>query len=551
MSPRRFLIDLAHPLTRSLVVGGLAGMVGIVCSALVPLAIGLAIDRGIIPRNTGSTLVWALAILVLILIRAGATVVQERRDVAVTVRSSYRTMELVNEHAAHLGSSLRHRISTGDLVSIGVGDITPIGRALSSTSRGAGAVVSIVVVAVIMLISALPLGLIVLVGVPVIVWLISQVLRPLRARQRDLRQLQGELTGVAVDIASGLRIIAGLGAQRNFGDQYHELSQKTRRFATLTARYEAVTSSCRVLLSGVLTTVVVWVGARQVLDGHLSPGQLVAFYGYAVFLVTPLRWLTDTAEFLNRGWVSIERVTGFLNVTPTFVSEGTHALPDSIELLDACSGVRVEHGRFSVVVCRSEREGGEIAQRLAGPGASAFIAGRPAGEYDVEDLRRRVLLVPSEDYLFAGPLGETLDPFGRVGVDAIERYARTASVDDVIAALEDALDTQVRAGGSSFSGGERQRLRLLRALLAEPDVLVLIEPTSSLDATTESHVAERLKAARAGLTTVVFSRSPLMIGHAEHVTVVEDGKVTVTGTPAQMHDHVEYQHILARSEELL
>lgn len=553
LTPLRLLTQLARPLTASLLVGMVAGIVGIVCAALVPLATGEAIDRGVIPRDTGSVTVWALVILGLILVRAGATVVQERRDLAATIRSAYRMAEIVNSHAADLGASLRRHINAGDLISIGVGDVTPIGFALASTSRGAGAIASIAVVAVIMLSQALPLGLIVLLGVPVIVWSVSRTLRPFRARQRDLRQTQGELTGIAVDIATGLRIITGLGAQSRFSDRYRERSQRTREQATVTARYEALVGSARVLLAGVLTTAVVWVGAREVLDGNLDAGQVVAFYGYAIFLVTPLRWLTDTAEFLNRGWVSLERVVGFLATATDHDADSAIApLPDAeLELTDPMSGLRARPGRLLAVVCSSERESSDVAARLE-PCAGALVAGRPGGDYDPEQLRHRVLLVPGDDYLFAGSLTETLDPLGAAAPGSLATHLRTASVDYVIEALPEGMDARVQSGGTSFSGGERQRLRLVRALVADPEVLILVEPTSALDATTESQVMERLKAARTGRTTVVVTTSPTVVAEADDIAVIADGALVAEGERDEVLDHPAVRAVMiSRSEAML
>jgi ABC-type multidrug transport system fused ATPase/permease subunit len=551
LTPRRLLVQIFRPLRGSLFVGMIAGIIGTVASALVPLATGEAIDRGVVPRDTGAVIDWAVVILGLIVVSAVATVVQERRDLTATVRSAYHTAEIVNSHAAELGSSLRRHINAGDLISIGVGDTMPIGFALASTSRGAGAVVSIIVVAVIMLVQAWPLGLIVLLGVPVIVWSISRALNPLRARQRDLRQTQGELTGIAVDIATGLRIITGLGVQRRFSEHYQQNSQQARAQATVTARYEAGVSAARVLLAGMLTTAVVWVGAREVLGGTLDAGQLVAFYGYALFLVTPLRWLTDTAEFLNRGWVSLERVVGFLRISPDGDSKAVAPLPDAdISLADPVSGLHARPGRLVAVICSSERESNDVAARLE-PGPANLLADRTRGNFDPEELRRRVLLVPGDDYLFAGSLSEMLDPLAVGAPGALGQHLRTASIDDVVEALPDGMASRVQAGGTSFSGGERQRLRLVRALVADPEVLILVEPTSALDATTESRVMERLKVARAGRTTVVVTTSPTVVAEADDIAVIADGALLVAGARNEVIDHPAVRKVMISRMETM
>ncbi|NUR24573.1 MAG: ABC transporter ATP-binding protein, partial [Catenulispora sp.] len=105
----------------------------------------------------------------------------------------------------------------------------------------------------------------------------------------------------------------------------------------------------------------------------------------------------------------------------------------------------------------------------------------------------------------------------------------TAAAEDIIEALPEGLDAEITERGRSFSGGQQQRLRLARALLADPEVLLLVEPTSAVDAHTEARIADRLAAARAGRTTVVFTTSPLMLDRAEHVVFLADGRAVAEG----------------------
>ena len=111
-----------------------------------------------------------------------------------------------------------------------------------------------------------------------------------------------------------------------------------------------------------------------------------------------------------------------------------------------------------------------------------------------------------------------------------------ASAEDVVAALPAGLDTMVAERGREFSGGQQQRLRLARALLADPPVLVLVEPTSAVDAHTEARIADRLAAARTGRTTVVCTTSPLVLDRADHVLYVEAGRVAAQGTHRELLD---------------
>ena len=114
------------------------------------------------------------------------------------------------------------------------------------------------------------------------------------------------------------------------------------------------------------------------------------------------------------------------------------------------------------------------------------------------DVRQRILVSDTGSQLFTGVLREELDPTGRRTDDELMAAIRTASAEDVLVALADGLDAEVEEKGRSFSGGQRQRLVLVRALLADPSVLVLVEPTSAVDAHTEARIADRLRDHRAG-----------------------------------------------------
>jgi ABC-type multidrug transport system fused ATPase/permease subunit len=139
---------------------------------------------------------------------------------------------------------------------------------------------------------------------------------------------------------------------------------------------------------------------------------------------------------------------------------------------------------------------------------------------------------------------------------ALDREVRaaldTASALDVLESIPDGLDGVVEERGRSYSGGQRQRLALARALLTDSDVLVLVEPTSAVDAHTEARIGQRLARHRRGRTTVVTTVSPLMLRQADEVLLLEDGLVTARGTHHELlrdPDHPAYRHIVIRAEE--
>ncbi len=168
-------------------------------------------------------------------------------------------------------------------------------------------------------------------------------------------------------------------------------------------------------------------------------------------------------------------------------------------------------------------------------------------------MRRRIVVSEADPVLFSGTLRSALDPWGRAdGEDGTLLGALSvANADDVLAALPDGLDAMVDERGRSFSGGQRQRLVLARALLAGAEVLVLVEPTSAVDAHTEARIARGLREARSGRTTVVVTTSPLVLDQADRVVLLEAGRVVAEGSHRELlRTRPDYRYAVTRGEDL-
>ena len=173
----------------------------------------------------------------------------------------------------------------------------------------------------------------------------------------------------------------------------------------------------------------------------------------------------------------------------------------------------------------------------------------PLDSLPLDVVRRRILVSEADPVLFSGTLRSELDPWGRRTDDEILGAIEVASARDVIDALPDGLDEIVDERGRSFSGGQRQRLVLARALLADTEIVVLVEPTSAVDAHTEARIAASLREARAGRTTVIVTTSPLVLERADQVALLDGGRVSATGTHRElMRENPTYREIVTRGE---
>ncbi|GAA2723260.1 ABC transporter ATP-binding protein [Actinocorallia aurantiaca] len=540
--PWRFLGWLARAQARTLLPAIGLSAVFMAVQALMPAAIGRAVDRGLVGRDESELLRWSLILLLLGLVQAAVGTPLHRLAVFVWLDTAYRTVQFVTRQATRLGATLPRRMSTGEVVAVGVSDVSKLSSAVEILTRGSGAVIAIATVTVVLLASTPRLGLVVLLGVPLIMAVSAPLMRPVHRRRTLQRELEGEVTGQAADLVAGLRVLRGLGGEEPFGRGFRARSQRLRGAGAHTAGAEATLKGAGVLLPGLLVLAVTWLGAHQLAAGTISAGELVAAYGYTAFLVNPLWTLADAAESFIKAHVAAARVVRLLALEPEHPGDGTREPdgPEAAVLVDPGSGLRAEPGLLTAVVA-GERAG-ELADRLGGyTGEGVRYGGVPLAE--LAGLRRRILVSGNEDRLFTGALAAELSPDG--DERALRRAIRTACAEDVVETT--GLDGLVAEGGREFSGGQQQRLKLARALAADPEVLILVEPTSAVDAHTEARVAERLAGHRAGRTTVVFTSSPLVLDRADRVVWVSGGEVAAEGAHRELLDRApDYRAAVTR-----
>ena len=551
-SPWRYLWWIVTSQRAAVLATVAAGVVWMVAQAVMPALIGRAIDEGVSVDDNGRLLFWTGLLLAAGLTQAVAGIVRHRYSVSMWLDAAYRTVQLVNAHSARLGATLSRRIATGEVVSVGANDIAHIGNSVDALGRAAGSLVAFLVVAALLLSTSTTLGLLVLIGVPLLTVAIGPLLKPLQQRNTLARSMQGELNTLASDIVGGLRVLRGIGGEQVFARRYAAESQRVRHAGVRVGALQSSLDALQVLLPGVFVVLVVWIGARFAVAGQISAGELVAFYGYAVFLMLPLRTATEFANKLIRARVAADRVLAVLRLQPEVVDPVDPAPePTDDTLSDPVSGFVARPGRLTALVGEEPAESAALADRLGYVVPSdATLGGIPMSRLPRDVLRRRVLVSDTTATLFSGRLRNELTGGRLVSEPALTRALHTASAGDVLEALPGRLDETVEERGRSFSGGQRQRLVLTRALLADPPVLVLVEPTSAVDAHTEARVADRLLDARAGRTTVVVTASPLLLDRVDDVAFLQGDRVVASGRHRDLLQTVPaYRATVTREED--
>ena len=558
-SPTRYLLWLGGHQKATLAAGMFFGTLWMASQAVMPFILGRAIDDGVIAGNLRAVVWWAAALLGLMVVQAVSDVAAHRAGVSNWMQAAFRSVRIVGHKISRTGDALPAALSTGEVVSTAASDAFRLGEVYEVLTRLAGAVGAWLVVTALIWQTSTALGLVVLFGVPVCCALLLFVVRPLQARQREQREAAGRMTAVGADTVAGLRVLRGIGGEHIFVDRYRVKSAATRDSGIRVARSLADLEASQVFVAGAFSVVFTWVGATLVLSGDISPGELVALFGFSIFLMTPIRTAADSVARFIRAHVGARKIIAVLSVDSN-VAESTTPVgapaPGSV-LVDERSGLVVEPGLLTAVVSREPAESAEAVSRLGRfedavlDEAAVHWGSADLRHVPLADIRSRIVVSEASPQLFSGSLRRQLDPRSRHDDAAILAALEATSALDILDGLEDGLDHEVTERGRGFSGGQRQRLVLTRAYLTEAENLVLIEPTSAVDAHTEQRIAARLGAARRreGRSTVVVTASPLMLREMDRVVLLEDGRVTASGSHQDlMTNSPAYRNVVIRSE---
>ncbi len=595
-SPARFLRWMLRRQPDVLAASLVLGLLWQLPLVLGPWIFGRAIDDGVVGGDAVKVVEWSVLLLVVTLVGAVCGILVHSLVVRGWLIALYGTTEMVTRKTAQLGHVLPRRSPTGEVLSVASSDSDEFGAMAEIITRAGAQLLSFLGVAAIVLSTSTTLGLMVLAAAPVLAGVALPFLMPLHRRQALERSRNSDLTSMATDIVAGLRILRGIGGERTFGQNYAGQSRSAMRAGVSAGIWQAVVEGLGVLFSGVFLVLLMWAGAHEVFAGRLSIGQLVSFLGYALFMVTPIRTFFEAAQKVTRAMVSARKAIAIFDQrSPWRAPDRPAPLDPSGELVDRATGFVARPGQLTVLVDAVPERSAALADRLgrylpadtepvphetgeslkgraarrerraraqrraelsrqdavraAGPWGVS-LSGIDLSETDVATVRRTIHVSDTSSQLFAGTLQDAVDPHGLLTRERAELLLRAANAEDVYDALPGGWQGRLDERGRGLSGGQRQRVVLARALALDAPVLVLVEPTSAVDAHTEARVAERVTQLRRGRTTVVCTVSPLWLHHADHVVLMSGDQVVAEGRHDELLDTCpDYRGVVNRAME--
>ena len=388
---------------------------------------------------------------------------------------------------------------------------------------------------------------------PLLFWTVFRYTGRIKLAARTARKSDGVLASVAQETLSSIRIVQGLAQEQQQDDRFQAQSESSLQAYLEGVRYQARVAPLVDFLAAVGLAMVMWYGAKQVMAGEITTGDVIVFFAYVTNLYSPMKALARLSNSLNRASVGAERVLDVLGarreVSDRKTARPAPRLRGEIEFRDVSFEYEpgrpvlkdvnlTVHARERVAIVGSTGAGKStlvsLVPRFFDPGHGVVcLDGEDIRSYQLQSLREQVSLVLQDSLLFSGTIRENI-AFGRpeAAEEEIVAAARAADADAFIRMMPDGYRSHVSERATSLSGGEKQRIAIARAILRDAPLLILDEPTSGLDAESERSVIDALMAAAAGRTTLIIAHRLSTVRFADRTAHGQGRPVRASVAPA-------------------
>ena len=528
---------------------------------VVPALIGLAVDEGIVQHDVTALVRYGLFILLVSALRGLAAFCQGYQGESAAQGVSYGLRKALYSHVQNLSFSFHDQAQTGELMARATADVEAL-RAF--IGRGTLQIFFLLLLLVGVTLALLrmnwELALLSLAVLPALAWRTERFSRRIRPMYRRVQDQIARVAGLIQENVSGVRVVKAFGREREEMARFDDGNQQLYRDYLDAAREQAVNAPFIDFLSNASTLVMMWLTGYLVIRGHLTYGDLVAFYAYLLQLVAPIRrggWLMAMG---SRAAASSERVFEILDTPVTVANKpGAVDLPEitgRVEFRDAsCAyypgrpvlenlSFEARPGQMVALVGMTGSGKTTVANLIPRfydvSGGQVLVDGFDVRDVQLQSLRRQIGIVMQETTLFSGSIRENI-AFGRPHASErdIEDAARAARAIEFIERLPLGYDTVVGERGVSLSGGQKQRVAIARALVMDPRLLILDEFTSSVDVATERLIRAALQELMRDRTTFVIAHRLSTVRAADTILVLDRGRLVAAG---------RHEELLANSE---
>ena len=367
----------------------------------------------------------------------------------------------------------------------------------------------------------------------------------------------------------GIRVIRAFHKEKEEIDKFKKENESLTGMQLMVGKISALMNPVTYVIVNLGLVLLIYLGAMQVDAGHLSQGQVIALINYISQILIELIKMANLIVLITKALSSAKRINSVFDVKSSMVEEGTEDIAEDQETpileFENVSFCYANAGEESLSEIDFAVYKGETVGIIGGTGSGKSTLvnliprfydatkgmvrfhGKPIEQYSLETLRQRIGVVPQKAVLFKGTIKSNLC-WGKkdASEEEMKEALLAAQALGFVEKRDQALDAPVAQGGKNFSGGQRQRLTIARALVRKPEILILDDSTSALDYVTDARLRRELKARKDTMTTFIVSQRTSSIQFADKIVVLEDGKMVGLGTHKYLLDHCEvYQEIYA------
>jgi ATP-binding cassette, subfamily B, multidrug efflux pump len=569
MTPARRLLHYFGRYKRALATGFLCVVGSAAFSLAKPSIVGSAVDvlsraasRGVLVRY-GLLFVGAAAVEGAFLYAQRWILIGASRHIEYDMRNDFYA------HLQKLPLKYYHEQRTGDLMSRATNDLSSVRMLIGpAVMHSASSLLVVCGSFAMMLRIDKEMALISAISIPVIAGLVQFFGQRIHVRFKSVQDNFGDISARVQENLAGVRVVRAFTQERNEIETFKRMNRdyvnRNKSLIRLTATFYPMLHA----LIGVMFVVIFFLGTRRIISGRLTIGQFVAFQFYLGRMVWPLIALGWVINLFQRGMASMQRLHEVWSVEPE-VARGDEPLAQPHGDLDIRDltfaydkrpvlrdiNLHVRHGETIGIVGRTGSGKSTllalITRTFEPPPGTIFIDGRPVETLPIHQIRDIIGMVPQETFLFSESIAENIR-FGRADAsrDDVSEAADLAGLSGDVTTFPNGIETMIGERGITLSGGQKQRTAIARALVRDPMILILDDSLSAVDTATEERILTALRGVRKGRTVLVVSHRVSSVKDADHIVVLDDGKIVERGTHESLLSHDGYYADLYRRQTL-
>ena len=509
----------------------------------------------------GELAVFAVVIILLSLLSGFFSFLMRRTVVVASRHIEFDLREELYAHLQTLPQSFYGRYSTGDVITRATSDVEQVRRYVGPAIMYAARAITIVIAAVtVMFIISPSLTLYALIPMPFLAISVFFVARMVHSRSDALQKQYSSLTSRVQEALAGIRVLKAYTREEAEAGAFDEQSSRYRARTLSLALVDAAWRPVFLLLVGLSTIIVVWVGGRQVMAGTITIGNIVEYMIYVSLMTWPVASMGYIITMVQRASASMTRLAALLDTVPEIQDDertdvGVTQIEGRITFTDVrfryeeagpdvLDGVTfdVRAGSTLAIVGRTGSGKSTLVRmipRLVEPtSGDVRIDGADVRAIPLDVLRRSIGFVPQEVFLFSDTVAGNI-AFGELGAprDEVEEAAREAELLDNIEAFPKGFETFVGERGITLSGGQKQRTSIARALIRDPRILILDDALSAVDTGTERAILDHLQRHYGRRTIVIVSHRISAVQNADLILVLEEGRIVERGIHDELVHH--------------